>query len=250
MIRKCGILRREHIERYAEAVRLYQDQDNPDSAGPTGFRERHAIGGAPSPQVWFIGVWDTVGSLGIPLRGLRWITRREHQFHDTQLSSTVRHAYHALAIDEHRAPFLPTLWLAKPGAEQTVEQVWFCGAHSDVGGGYPERGLSDLALEWMMEKAKGAGLAFDQGVMALHPTSPDPMQPVHDSGKGLYRLSPDVQRVVGVVPSRDGSAASGSAPVRDRSQSIHPSVRKRWDSDSKYRPRSLVDFYRTFGETG
>ena len=77
----------------------------------------------------------------------------------------VENAYHALAIDERRTPFEPTLWMHKPKPGQTIEQVWFCGVHSDVGGGYPERGLSDITLDWMIGKAKGVGLAFDKTAM-------------------------------------------------------------------------------------
>lgn len=72
----------------------------------------------------FIGVWHTVGSLGIPLCGRRGLTRDEHQFYDTHLSGTVERAYHALAVDEHRAPFEPTLWTYTPKPGQVVEHVW------------------------------------------------------------------------------------------------------------------------------
>ncbi|MDF3010573.1 MAG: hypothetical protein K0S03_1369, partial [Burkholderiales bacterium] len=113
MIRKCGILER-----------------------PMQFRKSCSLIHEEPIPIRMIGVWDTVGSLGIPLRGLRWLTRREHQFHDTELSGSVQVACHALAIDERRAPFAPTLWDYKPKPGQQVEQVWFCGAHSDVGGGY------------------------------------------------------------------------------------------------------------------
>ena len=77
----------------------------------------------------------------------------------------VENAYHALAIDERRTPFVPTLWMHKPKPGQTIEQVWFCGVHSDVGGGYPECGPSDIALDWMIDKARGVGLAFDAAAM-------------------------------------------------------------------------------------
>ena len=88
-----------------------------------------------------------VGSLGIPLRGLRSLTRTKYQFNDTELSGSVQNAFHALAIDERRAPFVPTLWLDRPKPVKTVEQVWFTGVHSDVWGGYPQTGLSDISLQ-------------------------------------------------------------------------------------------------------
>ena len=76
-------------------------------------------------------------------------------FHDTDLSTHVDGAFHALAIDEKRKAFVPTLWTQQPHAgNQVLEQVWFSGVHSDVGGGYADSGLSDIALLWMMAKAR------------------------------------------------------------------------------------------------
>src|SRR5690606_28826285 len=97
----------------------------------------------------------------IPLRGLRFLTRRKYQFHDVELSRIVRHAYHAVAIDERRAPFVATLWSGEPKEGQVIEQVWFTGVHSDVGGGYADHGLSDIAFAWMMEKVARVGLELD-----------------------------------------------------------------------------------------
>jgi uncharacterized protein (DUF2235 family) len=99
-----------------------------------------------------IGVWDTVGELGVPVfNGLRLVDRDELRFlkfSDCELSPRVEHARQALAIDEERADFVPTLWDEREG----IKQVWFPGAHADVGGGYENRGLSDIALEWMMQE--------------------------------------------------------------------------------------------------
>jgi uncharacterized protein (DUF2235 family) len=115
----------------------------------------------PTP-IFFIGVWDTVGAMGIPFTPLRWIGRSLYQFHNTDLSDQVQYAYHALAIDEARKTIAPTLWtrpINRDGAsrrKQTLEQVWFAGAHSNVGGGYPDTGLSDIAFLWMVAKAATA----------------------------------------------------------------------------------------------
>ena len=162
------------------------------------------------------------------------MTRKKYQFHDTELSAHVQHAYHALAIDERRAPFEPTLWQYKPKADQTVEQVWFCGAHSDVGGGYETSGLSDIALEWMLEKARGAGLELDAQASASYTLAPDPLAERHNSKKGLYRLTVGIDRRIGLSP-KDRSP--------DPTQSIHPSVLTRWDSDEKYRPPALAEYF-------
>jgi uncharacterized protein (DUF2235 family) len=101
-----------------------------------------------------IAVWDTVGSLGIPEIPL--LTKigiphyqKEYKFYDTELESNTKHAFQALALDEHRAPFVPTLWERK-GDESAIDlrQVWFPGAHKNVGGGYPDQELANITLAW------------------------------------------------------------------------------------------------------
>ncbi len=123
-----------------------------------------------SAPVFFIGVWDTVGALGVPSGWLRWIGQSRYNFHDTGLSERIRFAYHALAIDERRKSFEPSLWTrrkgrgSEPGAvTQTLEQVWFAGVHSNVGGSYDDAGLSDIAFLWMVNKAKEAAFSNDGG---------------------------------------------------------------------------------------
>jgi uncharacterized protein (DUF2235 family) len=256
MIRNCGILKRESVDRYAEALELYRDpKHHPDSARSVDFRGDYSVTGETTVPIHFIGVWDTVGSLGIPLRGLRWVTRRKYQFHDTALSRSVRNAYHALAIDERRAPFAPTLWhspAGPPGGSppqpdaRKMEQVWFCGVHSDIGGGYPEREVSDIALEWMIDRARDADLVFDDRVIAHLPSRPDPTAPLHESKKGLYRLTPGIDRPIGKpVPKQPGEPPP---PGEDPTQSLHPTVLERWDNDPTYRPPGLLDFFRRRGD--
>lgn len=152
----------------------------------------------PVVPVQFIGVWDTVGALGIPddmaLMNLldqsaKW------RFLDTKLGSHVKKARHALAIDETRASFTPTLWTDEKGAPiyrdgDRIVQLWFPGVHSDVGGGYPDSGLSDIALEWMMTEASRAeepngGLAFSDSMRAQ--LRPDPRGVLHDSVAGVFK---------------------------------------------------------------
>lgn len=249
MIRKCGILERTRIRSYSEARALYtNDGVHPDDAEAVEFREKHSVGGGESPAIRFIGVWDTVGSLGIPIRGLRWVTHRKYQFHDVALSKKVERAAQALAIDEHRAPFEPTLWAYQPKQGQTIEQVWFCGAHSDVGGGYAETGLSDIALEWMIGKARAAGLVFDQGVLAAYPLDPRPLGELHNSKKGLYFVTPGIDRPIGIASAVDPEAKKDGPPTADPTQSVHPSVLERWDGDPGYRPKQLREYLRSIGD--
>ena len=117
--------------------------------------------------ITMIGVWDTVGSLGIPsiIGGVDPIL---YGFLDTKLSPSVKAAYQALAIDERRRSFPPTLWDPDNVPGQIVEQVWFSGCHSNVGGGCPDCGLSDITLKWMLQKGKQNGLEFDPGVLSTY----------------------------------------------------------------------------------
>ena len=118
-------------------------------------------------EIAMIGVWDTVGSLGIP-SVIGGVDPVQYGFLNTQLSPSVKAAYQAVAIDERRMSFPPTLWDGDPAPGQTVEQVWFTGCHSSVGGGCPNCGLSDITLKWMLEKCKANGLEIDPAVWAKY----------------------------------------------------------------------------------
>jgi uncharacterized protein (DUF2235 family) len=235
MIRKCGILSRTAVQEYPRAEALYHDPKiHPDDKDAVDFRTKNSLTGNDGVPIQMVGVWDTVGALGIPLRGLRAHNRVEFQFHDTELSGSVKYAFHALAIDEHRAPFEPSLWEYKPKDGQTVEQVWFPGVHSDVGGGYSETFLSDITLGWMIDRAKTAGLEFDEGVMKAHPTTPKPTGVLHNSMSPIYRLQRALVRPVGLqkAPKTGG----------DPTQSLHQSVLDRWTADRTYRPQNVRDY--------
>ncbi|MFI1734236.1 DUF2235 domain-containing protein [Streptomyces acidicola] len=249
LVRNSGILRRENADRVKEAWALYRNRvERPSGAASTLFRRAFAY----EPEIHFIGVWDTVGALGIPVPGPRWLkpvvnlVNRRWAFHDTELSSHVKGAFHALAIDEQRTAFRPTLWSRQPGttdSEHELRQVWFAGVHSDVGGGYPEASLSDIALLWMLHHARRYGLEFNTA--ALSPTGPREMSPdrsiafrvrplvmgeLHDSRTGLYRLAGPLHRPI-------GRAADGGGP--DGSQYLSVPARERHDGDPAYRPPQL-----------
>jgi uncharacterized protein (DUF2235 family) len=248
MVRKCGILKREVVEHYREALRLYRSDQRPHDGGPVKFREQFCVCGTDGVQIKAIGVWDTVGALGIPMAGLRLLTRRKYRFHDTELSGAVQYAYHALAIDEHRRPFEPTLWYYRPKPPQQVEQVWFCGAHSDVGGGYAESELSDIPLEWMISRAKVAGLSFDEATIRAHPTRPSATGQLHNSKTGFYRIAPGMDRKIGVPVEHSGGATDQEKGGQmDPTQSLHPSVLERWDADRSYRPAALRKYLERSG---
>ena len=236
MIRKCGIVRRDKLRNYTRAMDLYRDAHHPDDPGPKSFRGDFSVMGTETIPIKLIGVWDTVGALGIPFV-LPKLTRKRYQFHNTELSKTVEHAYHALAVDERREPFEPTLWIPidKPG--QKLEQVWFSGTHSDIGGGIMSRGLPDISLEWMLDKARSAGLVFDPDVLAADPPKPDPLAAMNALERALFWLPITADRPIGLD-------AKGTA---DRSQALHPAIFERWDGDSSYRPRNLMSHFERVG---
>lgn len=243
MIRKCGILRLDAASQYQSALNVYCNEHHPDDDSPAHFRcEFSVMENKPTP-IEFIGVWDTVGALGVPVRGLRWLTRDKYSFHDVELSSSVKRAAQALAIDERRDPFEAARWAYIPKQGQEIQQVWFCGVHSDIGGGYAETGLSDIALEWMRDLAADAGLRIDPQVDKVYAPKPDHRATPHDSKTGLYRLTPGIDRVIGIAATEKKQPDSIEGK-RDMTQSLHPSVIKRWDEDPKYRPKNLRDYFK------
>jgi len=159
MLRNCGLIQPKHLAlRVAMAYGIYRTRDdNPDSFTAKMFRSAfcHEV------KVKFVGVWDTVGALGIPLDVLKDVNMKFYEFHDTKLSNIVENAFHAVAVDEHRQDYDVCLWSPDSMAQHQLEQRWFLGAHCDVGGGYQDRRLSDWTLRWMQDKANGLGLALE-----------------------------------------------------------------------------------------
>jgi uncharacterized protein (DUF2235 family) len=143
-------------------------------------------------DIKMVGVWDTVGSLGIPA-AIGLIDPIAYGFLDTSLNPKIKNGIQALAIDERRAQFPPTLWTGPTAADQHVEQVWFTGAHSDVGGGEADdvdgtKELSDITLSWMMDKASALGITFDPVAAAKYAPPVDPsyaLSKFHESWKIL-----------------------------------------------------------------
>ncbi|MBR0664343.1 DUF2235 domain-containing protein [Roseomonas hellenica] len=177
-IRCCGLLKASNL-RYAPALMaLYRARLGRGTGVPAQPEFVHR-----QVPIEMLGVFDTVASLGAPLWGW-WFNPRgiRNRALNTSPMPNCRHVYHALAMDERRATFFPTLfWRAggtRSGWTETLEQVWFRGAHGDIGGGYPETGLSDITLGWMLERAARHGLALRPG--ALIPLKPDPMARLHD----------------------------------------------------------------------
>lgn len=158
-------------------------------------------------RVKLIGVFDTVGSLGIPLDFAWRLNRDEHGFHDVELSSITDVNLHALAIDEHRRPFEAALWRLPPFKkyDTVVEQVWFSGAHADVGGGYIEEEsrdpdtsyADDITLDWMIRRTKrfypDFPLDIDRGAEKVTDRKP---AAIHNSLRGVYLALPFALRSI------------------------------------------------------
>lgn len=201
MLRKCGLAPNAGKATIKEAYDLYSRREaraegGADSKAALAFREKH---GAQRIPVRFLGVWDTVGSHGIAgVLGQLGSMFSKARFHDQLLSSDVEHACHAVAIDECRRLFQPTLFAqSKTGAERghVLEQSWFAGVHSNVGGGYQDTGLSDIALHWMAARAEARGLALDPRWRAR--IDPDEFGELRDSRRGVYRLLGKSVRAIG-----------------------------------------------------
>ncbi|HEX6974357.1 MAG TPA: DUF2235 domain-containing protein [Vicinamibacterales bacterium] len=160
--------------------------------------------------IQFIGVWDTVDAVGLPFRVSQFVNAFIYafKFPDRTLNSSVEHACHALALDEERESFAPVLWdESKTEAPHRIEQVWFAGVHSNVGGGYPKHGMSLTALDWMMWKAARFGLRFVPAERLSYRYHGDVDDKMYDSRAGLgvfYRWKPrDVEELCrrnGIVP--------------------------------------------------
>lgn len=210
------------------AVRIYRARPGEArSSDASGHAERfsHANEGSIVHDIHFIGVWDTVGALGVPLKHLSFIGAHRHAFHDVSLGAHVTYAYHALAIDERRKPFRPSLWSAtNVRAGQTVQQVWFPGVHSNIGGGYVDAGLSDRSFLWMCANAKNAGLGFRNEYMRRR-VDPNLYGELRDSMTRAYQALGPYPRP---IPS---AAAAGEA--------IHWSARQRLEfvTEIDYRNR-------------
>jgi uncharacterized protein (DUF2235 family) len=249
LIRKCGLLKRGadgHVAKSAidDAYDFYRDVSvKPDDLIAMDYRAAHSI----EIEIHFIGVWDTVGSLGIP-ETASWFpfARSRYQFHDTDLSKIVKYAYQALALDEHRADFAPTVWTRNPDTMQpgetldckkreqiAVEQRWFIGSHADVGGGNDCDGagrtpdpLPDLPLAWLQRMAIAAGLACSEILI-----------PDADADTGVPRNS--------YAEFMDGIYKYFKSPFnrtlgKGINETIDESVWQRWRIDPSYRSVALA----------
>jgi uncharacterized protein (DUF2235 family) len=223
MIRNCGLVHNNLVGlRVGIAYGIYRTRDDgPDSRTARLFRSAFSR----EIPIQFLGVWDTVGALGIPLDIIENLNAKFYEFHNTDLSSLVKNAYHAMAIDEHRKDYDVCLWTPREKPQQTVEQRWFVGAHCDVGGGYPDRRLSDITLRWMQEKARALGLALTPVNVAQHGYLGQPTDSYGTFLRGIYaKKHPRLYRAIGGTPFGH--------------EVIDESVRKKCLEDPQYSPQN------------
>ncbi len=223
-INACGLLDRNHSsvqtggafdsdkfqKQVKQAFKCYENlKKDPQQA--QNFKKQYAVQNdvhAPDGdlKIKFIGVWDTVSALGFPkdfsiiLQGIgtaaekisNMIPGLAHDFYDYELNDSIENAYHAISIDDKRETFHPLVW-DETSYNGHVEQVWFAGVHSNVGGGYPRPGLSDVALLWMLAKAQDHGLLFHPDLITAIQSSANIYDKLYDSRDGIaiyYRYGP------------------------------------------------------------
>ena len=261
----CGLVRRQSALSIQEIYKRYEagkeklplhqieyllkNPNHPDYQRITP-EDRTLADNSRRVPIRFVGVWDTVGALGIPWTDAPLIGRGNFYFHNTNLSVLIKAAFQALAIDEHRATYKPTLWNAYTEKDQTakplpgrdqVEQRWFIGAHANVGGGYGKEDLlRSIPLAWMQSKASQHGLKFHSELTsmpeAMHCAPRDSFAEFMGGAYRIVRLGMRFHRMIGrgSYEVRGGSAT----PINEV---IDGSVFERYQAHSEYRPKNLTD---------
>lgn len=230
--------RYRHIDRNHRSIRAIADAARAGTK-PQLLEDEWVLRFSRPVTITMVGVWDTVAALDLPGIGI-------HEFLDPNLRLDVLHAFHALAIDENRHKFAPTLWTqSRPVANgqpeikrnfDSVEQRWFVGAHANVGGGYPSDTLPQEPLRWLADKAEALGLALRDKIEVDERAE---LALINDSYAsflaGTYRFaSPRHYRAIGSTPVQlDGYW------VATINETVDASVFKRWQNDTQYRPPGL-----------
>ncbi len=291
LIATCGLLAPEApisfaqlFERYQRGERarpIYQLLGMKDQPDQLDFEERALLASSYyfRNMIRMVGVWDTVGSIGIPCGNIPNISRRALKFHNTRLSRTIEHSYQALAMDEYRRPYWAVLWTAffpeddagtgtyrttqgtypEPTTQDDgrfVEQRWFSGAHANVGGGYRSDPLPDRPLAWLQDKAVQCGLGFRSRLS----TSPEdlaclPTDSYSEFLGGMWPILSLGRRYTRWVMSdpvpRTARETTLSGPVKGWVQTVNEridrSVFERCQLHPDYRPASLREWARRKG---
>ncbi|KAF2396115.1 hypothetical protein EJ06DRAFT_243851 [Trichodelitschia bisporula] len=214
-----------------------------------------------------VGVWDTVGSLGLPRIpvltriGIQGDESREMSFWDTKLSDCIENAFQALALEERRTAFAPAVWEKPRGNRTRLRQVWFPGVHSNVGGGLDDQNLANISLAWMLSQIAPfldiqTGYIRDQAIdnHQYYLTTGRKPRPwgfgkITNSMKGVYAIGGGTARHPGEYYAVDKDGHISDRPLRDTHEYVHASVRVRMvcrgpgvDDNGPYDPDGLADW--------
>lgn len=220
-------------------IRELRDPNN--YPGPLDLEDQWVSDFSRSVDIDFIGVFDTVGALGVPFQLWRKLRGEAYPFLNTGLRVSNNFAFHALAIDEHRKAFRPTLWTnirstAAVRPIEKTEQRWFVGAHANVGGGCFTDSLAQIPFDWLIAKAEKCGLTFS--ARHVRPVNAH-LGRISDSyaemAYGLYRILTFFRRFyrpLDTPPIDEPNAANIN-------ETIDATVFQRWQTDHTYRPPAL-----------
>jgi uncharacterized protein (DUF2235 family) len=272
MLLTCGVLERRSAAHVADVINAYRER--PEKGGSLEYA-RKQLGNLFSPNVcvsdedyqWrcankegygaercvlairYVGVWDTVGALGVPrtFAASSFINRR-YMFHNTRLDPRVEFARHAVAIDERREAFEPTLWSdieqlnserGKDASdpEAPYQEIWFPGTHGSVGGGGLIRGLSDQSLDWIWDGARLAGLRLDTSKSSrIYELSPSLGVELDNRGEKVGVWT----RVLHKLGKRSTLPESDRMPGPAALHQVSVTAQRRWLDMDMYRPRTLA----------
>jgi len=228
MIGSMGLLQKQDMDKLPRLYAHYKTA--PDRREKSKYADIVNILPRRHVKIKFIGVWDTVGALGLPVQGVQHLSRRWVGFHNTHLGSHIENAYHAVSIDEQRRPFKPSMWTRLDGQED-CQQMWFVGSHSNIGGGLQDHGLSDIALTWLANRARNKGLNLDAAYFSARDyIKPRADAPIFQSLSWPYRLL----SIFGLGRYRRPIGVPANV-----AEMIHESVIERVLNDSNYRPASI-----------
>ena len=193
-----GLLKPEHCSEENETRAWNFYRTPPDDRLPQDYQALAKLS-YPSVRIRLLGVFDTVGALGVPLEWFGSWNRKRFEFHNVTLGTNVDYALHALAIDERRGPFPASLWQYPNHKNfEDVEQVWFPGVHSNIGGGYETTGLSDMALQWMLSRIETKKIGLQMVADWKNKIAPDPLDTLYESRSAAYawsRFSPMIRMI-------------------------------------------------------
>jgi len=240
LVNRVGILTRKGMDGFYQVFKDYCDSTlDKQKADELAQKENGTLVHKKSNRITAISCFDTVGSLGIPSVGfLTWRDfNKQYQFHDTGLNlGKVEYAFHALALDENRGPFTPTMWEVPPKVQQeltnqdrptNLRQCWFPGVHTNIGGGYDDQEIADITLAWMVQMLESvAGVVdfcenyLDSIVQNSNESDTEWAEgKVYDSAEGIFKLVSGTARTPGqYTPTIPGSTFE---------EYMHPCVRVR-----------------------